>query len=107
MGSGTDYRELAGESESYFLHCRGRYLFVVCGSRFGILWFVVNFLDYMVLYVCIYCVPGGMHDTELLEDRGMGETRCFVGQGQSSDNRARRARTIKAGRLFISLCGKF
>ena len=38
----------------------------------------------MVLYVCIYCVRGGMHDTELLEDRGMGET-CFVGQGQSSD----------------------
>ena len=43
------------------------------------------FFDYLVLYVCIYCVRGGMHNTELLEDRGMGEKKCFVGQGQSSD----------------------
>ena len=60
------------------------------------------FLDYLVLYtVCIYGVHGGMHDTELLEDRGRGDTvlvvyifhrrkavpatKMFVGPGQSSD----------------------
>ena len=37
------------------------------------------FLDYSVLYVCIYGVHGGMHDTELL-----GEN-IFGGPGQSSD----------------------
>ena len=42
------------------------------------------FLDYLVLYVCIYGVRGGMHDTELLEDRGRGEN-ILVGPGQSSD----------------------
>ena len=31
------------------------------------------FLDYLVLYVCIYGVRGGMHDTELL-----GENRFLV-----------------------------
>ena len=39
------------------------------------------FLDYSVLYVCIFGVRGGMHDTELL-----GEKRLFgawsVQQGQ-------------------------
>ena len=44
-----------------------------------------HFLDYLVkLYVCIYGVRGGMHDTELLEDRGRGE-RIFVGPDQLSD----------------------
>ena len=43
------------------------------------------FLDYLVLYtVCIYGVHGGMHDTELLEDRGRGE-RIFLGPDQWSD----------------------
>ena len=42
------------------------------------------FLVYLVLYVCIYGVRGGMHDTELLEDRGRGE-RIFVWPDQSND----------------------
>ena len=27
------------------------------------------FLDYLVLYVCLYGVRGGMHDTELLGEK--------------------------------------
>ena len=42
------------------------------------------FLVYLVLCVCIYGMRGGMHDTELLEDRGRGE-RIFVGPDQLSD----------------------
>ena len=38
------------------------------------------FLDCLVLYVCIYDVCGGMHDTELL-----GEKKKIGGPGQSSD----------------------
>ena len=30
------------------------------------------FLDYLVLYVCIYGVHGGMHDTELLGENILG-----------------------------------
>ena len=33
-----------------------------------------HFLDYLVLYACIYGVHGGMHDMGLLEGRGSGVT---------------------------------
>ena len=44
----------------------GQYLFCVCGSSFVFCCLYYYFLDYLVLYVCIYGVRGGMHDTELL-----------------------------------------
>ena len=67
--------------------------FVVC--------IIISLIINLVLYVCIYGVRGGMHDRELLEDRGRGDTvlvvyifhrrkavpatKMFVGPGQSSD----------------------
>ena len=41
------------------------------------------FLVYLVLYVCIYGVRGGMHDTEL-GYRGRGD-KLFCWAGQSGD----------------------
>ena len=46
----------------------------VCGSSLGILFCCpyYDFLDYLLVYVCIYGVRGDMYDTELL-----GENRLF------------------------------
>ena len=86
VGSGADYHESAGESESILFFIawgvEGRYLFSVCGSRLGILCFVVCIIISLIIW---FCMSVYMMCVVVCMIQSCQGRKALGGPGQSSD----------------------